>query len=96
MARRVGQVRAALSHQRGAGSGCEGGAVGVEDGSIRAGLEGVMAEIRERMVLTPQGARLLLFMLGHGGSRIRPNGDYPASETMEMERKLKEVAGGQE
>lgn len=45
------------------------------------------------MTLTPHTARLLLFMLGHGGSRIRPNGDYPASETMEMERKLKEVAG---
>lgn len=45
------------------------------------------------MTITPHAARLLLFMLGHGGSRIRPNGDYPASETMEMERKLKEVAG---
>ena len=43
------------------------------------------------MTLTAESARLILFMLGKGASRIRP-GEYTALDTLEMERKLREVA----
>lgn len=43
------------------------------------------------MTLTPQTARLLLFMLGQGASRIRP-GEYTAEQTMEMVDRLREVS----
>jgi hypothetical protein len=43
------------------------------------------------MTLDPSSARLILFMLGKGASRIRP-GEYTAEQTMEMETRLREAA----
>jgi len=43
------------------------------------------------LTIDPSSARLLLFMLGKGASRIRP-GEYTAEQTMEMENRLREVA----
>lgn len=43
------------------------------------------------MTIDPSSARLILFMLGKGASRIRP-GEYTAEPTLEMENRLREVA----
>lgn len=43
------------------------------------------------MTLDPSSARLILFMLGKGASRIRP-GEYTANDTMKMMDRLKQVA----
>ncbi len=45
------------------------------------------------MTLSPESARLILFMLGKGASRIRP-GEYTAEQTMEMQARLERVAKG--
>lgn len=42
------------------------------------------------MTLDPSSARLILFMLGKGASRIRP-GEYTAEQTMEMVQRLERV-----
>lgn len=42
------------------------------------------------MTLTPSSARLILFMLGKGASRIRPD-EYTAEQTMEMVQRLERV-----
>lgn len=42
------------------------------------------------MTLDPSSARLILFMLGKGASRIRP-GEYTAEQTLEMQARLERV-----